>query len=128
MLGTVPLATDRSTHFQIPGGVPIVLHLPDTSTSTSMQLPRYQREEMEFAPGEIGNQAVPAVDDGKTENFFNGLCGSCHAPVSGHPVDFAVKPDLLTQASMVFARGANATNLNIPPGMRPTPVGPPATP
>jgi hypothetical protein len=129
MLGTVPLASDRSTRFQIPGGVPIVLHLPDTPESMSMSLPRYQREEMGFAPGEVLNQAIGGQpDNGQTENFFNGLCADCHGPISGRPVDFAVKPDLLTQASMVFARNANPTDLNIPPAMRAAPVGPPANP
>jgi hypothetical protein len=129
MLGTVPLASDRSTHFQIPGGVPIVLHLPDTQQSMSLSLPRYQREEMEFAPGEVCNQAMGAPpDNGTTENLFNGLCAFCHGSVSGQQVEVAVKPDILTQASMVVSRGAIPTNLNIPPASRPTPVGPPSTP
>jgi len=82
--------------------------------------PRYQREEMGFAPGEVLNQAIGGQpDNGQTENFFNGLCAECHGPISGRPVDFAVKPDLLTQASMVFARNANPTDLNIAPPCEP---------
>ena len=135
LLGTVPLASDRSAHFQIPGGVPIVLHLPNTPQSMAGNFPRYQREEMEFGPGEVLNEAIgghpdaPAVGGAPAqENFFDGLCANCHGSVSGQQVDVAVRPDLLTQASMVVSRGATPTNLNIPPGMRAAPVGPPATP
>ena len=134
LLGSVPVAVDRSAHFQIPGGVPIVLHLPDTPQSMSAMLPRYQREEMQFGPGEILNQAIGGRPDSVTEgappviNFFDGLCANCHGSVSGQQVDVAVKPDLLTQASRVVSRGAPPANLNLPPTMRPPPVGPPATP
>ena len=77
-LGTVDLEDDKSTYFSIPGGVPIVLHLPDTSVSQAAGYPRWQHEEMTFYPGERSHQSFQAT-------FFNGLCGLCHGAVSGAP-------------------------------------------
>ena len=85
LIGTVPIASDGSAHFQIPGGVPFVMHLPDTDISKMNNLPRYQREEMEFAPGEYVHQSF-------RQEFFDGLCANCHASISGHGVDTALKP------------------------------------
>ena len=126
LIGHVPVQSDGSTHFSLPGGVPIVLRLGDTSESASLKLPRFQREEMEFAPGEIVNQSFVGSQDGRP-NFFNGLCGQCHGAVSGRPLDVAVQPDILTQASMVAARGTAPLNLNLSPSQRDTTfVGPPS--
>jgi len=122
ILGPVLLGSDGSTHVLLPGGVPIVLKLADTPESTSMKLPRFQREEMEFAPGEVVNQSF-------TRGFFNTLCAQCHAATTGHQIDVAVNPDILTQASMVSSRGAGAVDLSGPPGKRGTNfIGPPALP
>ncbi len=118
-LGTVSLQSDKSTYFSIPGGVPIVLHLPDTTISKANGYPRYQKEEMSFYPGERSHQSFQS-------NFFNGLCGLCHGSISGKPLDAAVNPDLLTQASQVQAAGHTGdNNLNISPGSRGQVVGPP---
>ena len=127
LLGSVRVASDGSTHVLLPGGVPIVLHLPDTPESQKMKLPRYQREEMEFGLGEVVNQSMPG-SNANNSNFFDGLCGNCHGSVSGRQVDVAVRPDFLTQASIVLSRGTNPTNLDIPPSKRPAASGPPTTP
>ncbi len=120
-LGTVNLKDDKSAYFKIPGGVPIVLHLPDTTISQAAGYPRWQKEEMSFYPGERSHQSFRG-------NFFNGLCGLCHGAVSGKPVDAALNPDLLTQASQVEAASGSAddNNLDIGPSQRPAPEGPPA--
>jgi hypothetical protein len=107
--------------FRIVGGLPIVLRLPDTPQSTAMSLPRFQREEMQFAPGEHAHQSF-------RKDFFNGLCGQCHGSIRGRPLDVAVQPDMLTQASSVEVRGATPIDLNLPPGQRGTVEGPPAKP
>jgi hypothetical protein len=121
-LGTVNLQSDKSAYFSIPGGVPIVLHLPDTTISTASGYPRYQKEEMSFYPGERAHQSFQ-------QNFFNGLCGLCHGSISGKPIDAALNPDLLTQASQVQAAGRTGdNNLNISPSQRGAIEGPPATP
>ncbi|HEY1959832.1 MAG TPA: hypothetical protein VGH28_29685 [Polyangiaceae bacterium] len=119
-LGTVNLQSDKSAYFSIPGGVPIVLHLPDTTISQTAGYPRWQKEEMSFYPGERAHQSFQG-------QFFNGLCGTCHGSISGRPVDAALNPDLLTQASQVQALGHTGdNNLDIGPSQRPAPEGPPA--
>jgi hypothetical protein len=121
LLGTVPVQSDGSAHFQIPGGLPIVLHLADDTESRELKLPRWQREAMTFTPGEIAHQAMPA-------QFFNNICGTCHGPLSGHPLDAALKPDFLTQASNVKAASLPPTVLTGPPSSRGSVVGPPFDP
>jgi hypothetical protein len=122
-LGTVNLKSDKSTYFRIPGGVPIVLHLPDTTISQANGYPRYQKEEMSFYPGERSHQSFQRT-------FFNGLCGLCHGSISGKPIDAALNPDLLTQASQVQAASGTAgdNDLNIGPSQRSAPEGPPPGP
>ncbi len=121
LIGAVPLAKDGSAHFQIPGGVPFVLHVPDTELSKQNNLPRFQREEMMFAPGEYVHQSFK-------RQFFDGLCANCHASISGHGLDTALKPDMLSQASSTLARDLAPVQLNLPPSARGSLVGPPATP
>jgi hypothetical protein len=86
-----------------------------------MKLPRYQREELEFAPGEYMHQAFQA-------QFFNNMCAFCHGAISGRPVDNQVAPDILTQASDTQSRASTPTELRVPPSQRGPFVGPPATP
>jgi hypothetical protein len=121
LIGAVPLAKDGSAHFQLPGGVPFVLHVPDTDISRANNLPRFQREEMMFAPGEYVHQSFK-------REFFDGLCANCHASISGRGLDTALKPDMLSQASSTIARDLAPVNLNLPPSGRGSLVGPPATP
>ncbi len=119
--GTVPLQGDGSAKFRIPGGMPMVLHLPDTAESMKLGLPRWQREEMTFTPGEYAHQGFQA-------RFFNNLCGGCHDSISGKPTDAAFGPDFLTQASEVVATPllpVDMTTAAMPPGPI---IGPPFTP
>ncbi|MGH7435842.1 MAG: hypothetical protein ACRENE_09220 [Polyangiaceae bacterium] len=117
--GTVPLRSDGSAHFRIPGGMPMVLHLGDTAESMKLGLPRWQREEMTFVPGEYAHQGFPSP-------FFDNLCGTCHDSISGRPTDAAFAPDFLTQASQVLAtQGAADDFTKATPGPV---IGPPFTP
>ena len=121
LIGHVPLLDDSSAHFSVPGGLPILLRLGDTETSKAMKLPRTQRESMVFAPGEHAHQSFK-------REFFDGLCASCHGAISGRPLDVAIMPDILTQASNTAARGSGPTNLNIAPAQRGPIEGPKAEP
>ncbi len=120
-LGKFPIADDGSAHFRVPGGVPILFHLPDTKLSAQNKWPRYLRESLVFAPGEYASQSF-------RPDFFDGLCAGCHGSVSGRAVDSAVRPDILTQASQVVARDAVPTDLNRAPGDRGKIEGAPPTP
>ncbi|MFO0665017.1 MAG: hypothetical protein U0174_13770 [Polyangiaceae bacterium] len=120
-LGAVPVLEDGSSHFVVPGGVPVVMGLPATKLSTERKLPRFQREQMVFAPGEYAHQSF-------RPQFFDGLCGQCHGSISGRGLDASLKPDMLTQASEVLAKSTSPTNLNLPPQARGKIEGPPPTP
>jgi hypothetical protein len=117
LLGHVPIDGDGSAHFQVPGGLPFSIGLPDTQMSQQGKWPRLQREQMQFEPGEYSHQSFQ-------RGFFNGLCANCHGAISGHQIDVAVQPDILSQASQVQARGQAPINLNLPPGSRGAVVGP----
>ena len=120
-LGPVALETDGSTRFAVPGGLPIVLKLPDTKLSRERNLPRFQREAMVFSPGESSHQSFRA-------EFFDSLCGQCHGSLSGRAVDVALKPDFVTQASATLSRGKAPFTLNKKPSDRGAIEGPPPTP
>jgi hypothetical protein len=111
LLGSVPLQSDGSAHFRIPGGLPIVLHLAEDGESRTMKLPRWQREEMTFAPGEYAHQSFSST-------FFNNLCAGCHGALSGRPIDAALRPDFLTQASSVVAAAIPPSDFSGPPSAR----------
>jgi hypothetical protein len=119
--GTVPVEDDGSAHFIIPGGMPMVLHLSDTSESQKLSLPRWQREEMTFTPGEQSHQGFPSI-------FFNGLCAGCHGPISGKSIDAALNPDFLTQASDVVATSQPPTILTGASSLGGSVIGPPFSP
>ena len=121
LLGTVPVQLDGSAHFRVPGGLPIVLHLAEDSESQQLNLPRWQREEMTFLPGEVAHQSFQT-------GFFNNLCAGCHGAVSGRPLDAALLPDFLTEASDVVAASSSGSDYSGPPSSRGSLVGPPATP
>jgi hypothetical protein len=121
LVGTVPVNSDGSAHFAIPGGLPMVLHLSDDSESQQMTLPRWQREAMTFTPGENAHQAMPA-------QFFDHLCAGCHQSVSGQSLDSALNPDFLTEASNVAAATQAAVDLTGPASNRGPVMGPPANP
>ncbi len=96
-LGEVELERDGSTKITVPGGVPIVFGLPDTPLSRERRLPRWQREQYVFTPGEYVHQSF-------RERFFDGLCAQCHGSVSGRPLDAALNVDFVTQASVTQSR------------------------
>ena len=121
VLGPVALESDGSTRFAVPGGLPIVLKLPDTTLSRARSLPRFQRESMVFSPGESSHQSFRA-------EFFDSLCGHCHGSLSGRPTDVALKPDFVTQASATLSRGKAPFTLNKKPADRGAIEGPPQTP
>ena len=89
--------------------------------SGKLNLPRWQREEMTFVPGEYTHQSFRS-------QFFNGLCANCHGAVSGKPVDVALNPDFMTQASTVLGAAASPTLLTGAPGGRGSVQGPPFSP
>ncbi len=121
LLGTVPIHDDGSAHYRVPGGLPILLKLPDTPQSVAAKLPRWQREAFMFTPGESVHE------DMRTE-FFDGFCGQCHGSISGRQVDVAMRPDVLSSASLTSAYGASPANLVLAPAQRGPVSGPPATP
>jgi len=121
LLGTVPILADGSAHWRAPGGVPLVLHLLDSPESQAAGFPRWQREQLMFAPGEMKHEAFPYP-------FFDGFCAMCHDSVSGRPVDAALRPDIFTHASESAAMTAPPTDLALPPSQRGAPVGPPNAP
>jgi hypothetical protein len=81
LVGTANAAsdTDPSVHVSVPGGVPLVIHLPDTPISTQLKLPRWQREEIQLTPGEEEHEILPT-------SLFNGICANCHDAISGKPL------------------------------------------
>jgi len=120
-VGAVPVLGDGSAHFQIPGGMPMVIHLADDSESRKLNLPRWQREEMTFVPGEYTHQSFRGI-------FFNNLCANCHGAVSGKQTDVALNPDFMTEASQVDAVTTPPSQLTGPPSQRGSVQGPPFTP
>jgi hypothetical protein len=118
LLGSIPILNDGSAHVVLPGGVPIVLRGNFELGGAATAL-RFQRESMQFYPGEYAHQSFPA-------RFFDGFCGGCHGSVSGSEVDLSLQPDILTQASRVEAKkpGSIATSLDLPPSQRGAEVGP----
>jgi len=121
LLGPVSVQSDGSAHFRIPGGLPIVVHLPEDAESRTMKLPRWQREEMTFTPGEHAHQSFSSA-------FFNNLCAGCHGALSGRPVDAALRPDFLTQASSVVAAAIGPSDYSGPPSTRSSTIIGPLTP
>lgn len=115
------IAEDGSAKVRFPGGVPIVLQLGPTKASRERNLPRTQREQFVFYPGEYAHQSF-------RPDFFDALCGTCHGAVSGKAVDAAIRPDILTQASSVMARDVAPTPLDPPPSARGPIEGPPQGP
>ena len=77
----------------------------------------FQREEMQFYPGEV-------VRQGFRRPLFNGLCAGCHGSVSGYETDISANPDILTQASRVEAKDHNPVDLTNHPSSTMGPVAP----
>ncbi|MBX3230344.1 MAG: hypothetical protein KIT84_03585 [Labilithrix sp.] len=110
-LGSVPVYGDGSARFRVPGGLPLVLGLPETKLSRERNLPRTQREAIVFSPGEVVRQGFRA-------GLFDAICAQCHGSVSGRPIDTGLLPDFVTQASSTVARESDPTNLDKAPGAR----------
>ncbi|MBX3185690.1 MAG: hypothetical protein KF819_01695 [Labilithrix sp.] len=121
VLGGVPIEPDGSTKFNLPGGLPIVIKLPDTPLSRERNLPRFQRESMMFAPGEYVHQSFKA-------EFFDALCGQCHGSISGKAIDTALNPDFVTRASATISRDKPPFVMAKPPNERGPIEGPPPGP
>ncbi len=120
-IGSVPINQDGSAHYRVPGGLPILLKLPDTPQSLAQNLPRWQHEAFMFTPGESVHEVM------RTE-FFDGFCGQCHGAISGRPLDVAMRPDLLSGASLTSAYGGSPSDLFLSPSQRGAVVGPPTSP
>jgi hypothetical protein len=104
LLGGVETFSDGSGAMTLRGGVPIVLRGLVQLAGDQGPVQHFQREEMQFYPGERVRQSF-------RRDFFNGLCGGCHGAISGYERELAVNPDILTQASAVMARGAPGSDL-----------------
>jgi hypothetical protein len=113
-LGSADVFGDGSAKVAIPGGVPIVLETNVALAGDPGPVSHFQREEMQFYPGEVVRQAF-------RRSLFDGMCAGCHGSVSGYESHIAINPDILTSASNVFARDQQAQPL-LTPG---TPQGPP---
>lgn len=109
LLGTPEVYADGSAAMRVRGGVPITLQVTAKLAGDSEPTSHFQREEMQFYPGE-------AVRQGFRKDLFDGLCGGCHGSVSGMENDVAVNPDILTQASDVTARDRRPSDLLAPVG------------
>ncbi|HEX7603962.1 MAG TPA: hypothetical protein VF316_20230, partial [Polyangiaceae bacterium] len=117
VLGEVPIASDGSARYSLPGGLPLQIRLADTPMSAAKKLPRFLNEHMMFTPGESVHEAFPHA-------LFDSFCGNCHGAVSGRPTDVAMRPDIFAGASRTEALGKVPTNLDFPPQQRGTPTGP----
>ncbi len=104
LLGQIGAQDDFSAVVDLPGGVPIVLQTTLLLAGDALPSAHFQREEMQFYPGEEIRQSF-------RREFFNGMCGGCHGSLSGMELDLAVNPDIMTQASSVAAKDATPTDL-----------------
>jgi hypothetical protein len=115
LLGSVPVEADASAGMLLPGGVPVTLDVRTTLAGDKAPTDHFQREEMQFYPGEV-------VKQGFRRRLFNGMCGGCHGSVSGREFELAANPDILTGASQVAARDKPHADLT---GAAQAPQGPP---
>jgi hypothetical protein len=116
-VGSVPINADGSTHYQVTGGLPLVIALPETPMSTARSLPRVIAEHVMFSPGEFVHEGLPRAS-------FDSFCGGCHGAVSGKPFDAALQPDVLSRASDTAAFRQPPWVLDAPPSGRGPIVGP----
>jgi hypothetical protein len=105
LLGAPEVHGDGSASVLIRGGAPITLELVAELSGDDEPKAHFQREEMQFYPGEV-------VRQGFRRELFDGMCGGCHGSVSGLENEVAVNPDILTQASDVIARGKRPDDLS----------------
>ncbi|MES1177801.1 MAG: hypothetical protein ABUL62_25980 [Myxococcales bacterium] len=116
-LGSPTLYPDGSASITVRGGLPLVLRARVQLAADTGPTDHFQREEMQFYPGEV-------VRQGFRRPLFNGLCAGCHGSVSGYEADISINPDILTQASRVDAIGARPDDLTVIPQGTSGPVAP----
>lgn len=109
LLGYVSPHADGSAAAFVPGGVPIVLQATVKLAGDDEATKHFQREELQFYPGE-------EIRQGFRRELFDGMCGGCHGSVSGRELDIAVNPDILTSASNVEAMRQEPADLTVPLG------------
>ena len=117
LLGSPTMYGDGSASVTIRGGMPLVLQARVALANDKKPTDHFQREEMQFYPGEVVRQGFRAP-------LFNGLCAGCHGSVSGYETDISVNPDILSQASRVEAKDRNPTDLTAHPSSTVGPVAP----
>ena len=103
-LGVPQVYEDGSARILIKGGSPITLAVTTELASDTSPRLHFQREAMQFYPGEYAHQSF-------RREFFNGLCAGCHGSVNGLESHIAINPDILTRASDVVATERNPTDL-----------------
>jgi WD40 repeat protein len=104
LLGAPTIYGDGSASVTIRGGIPLVLQTRVALATDSKPKDHFQREEMQFYPGEV-------VRQGFRKPLFNGLCAGCHGSISGYDTDISTNPDILSQASRVEARDRGPSDL-----------------
>ena len=117
LLGSPTMYYDGSASATIRGGIPLVLQARVKLANDKQPTDHFQREEMQFYPGEV-------VRQGFRGPLFNGLCAGCHGSLSGYETDISVNPDILSQASRVEAKDRNPTDLTNQPSSTSGPVAP----
>jgi WD40-like Beta Propeller Repeat len=105
LLGAPEVYADGSASVLIRGGAPIMLEVLAQLSDEREPTPHFQREEMQFYPGEV-------VRQGFRRDLFDGMCAGCHGSVSGMENEVAVNPDILTQASDVTALRKRPSDLS----------------
>jgi hypothetical protein len=117
LLGSPAMYDDGSASVNIRGGIPLVLQTRVMLASDQKPTDHFQREEMQFYPGEV-------VRQGFRRPLFNGLCAGCHGSISGYETDISPNPDILSQASRVEAKDHTPTDLTAHPDSTSGPVAP----
>jgi hypothetical protein len=117
LLGAPKMYYDGSASATIRGGIPLVLQTRVKLAGDANPTDHFQREEMQFYPGEV-------VRQGFRSQLFNGICAGCHGSISGYETDISINPDILSQASQVEAKIHNPTDLTNHPSSTTGPVAP----
>jgi len=117
LLGSPTIYGDGSASVTIRGGIPLVLQTRVSLAADSKPTDHFQREEMQFYPGEV-------VRQGFRTSLFNGLCAGCHGSLSGYETDISANPDILSQASRVEAKDKKPVDLLNQPSSMIGPVAP----
>jgi len=117
LLGSPSIYSDGSASVNIRGGIPLVLQTRVLLAGDQKPTDHFQREEMQFYPGEV-------VRQGFRSPLFNGLCAGCHGSISGYDTDISANPDILSQASRVEAKDRTPSDLTAHPNSIIGPVAP----